>query len=134
MALSTSNRDLGIGFSLLLLLMARDALVMERQFEIQLLLIRGELLFALDGGLGVALLALLYSIAFLPYILAIFVDVMALGTGDFVVLIMLLVGKRHIFLGRRRPNGPTFELDHILPFIRSDGQQSSDSNDESYQD
>ena len=90
MALRTGHRNLQVGFFFLQLLVAFLTVVVESQLQIQLLLIRGQLLLTLDGGFGVALVALVHLIAFLPHILAIFVDMVAVGAGDLGYHLMMM--------------------------------------------
>lgn len=122
MALRTGHRNLQVGFFFLQLLVAFLTVVVESQLQIQFPLIRRQLLLTLDGGFSVALVAFVHLIAFLPDILAIFVNMMAVVAGDLVLLRVLLVTEGQNLFGRRWPKGG-FQLNDIRPFVGSDGQQ-----------
>jgi len=104
MASGAGSRGLAVGFFRLQFLVAvREAVVVKCELEVKFLLIRREFDLALDGGFGVAFVAFFNSVALFPSILAVFVDMMALITGDLVLLRMLLVAEYHGRFGQRRP-------------------------------
>ena len=101
MALDTSGGDLSV-FSLVFLLqlfMASLAIVVKGNLQIELLLVFGQLLFALDCWLIVAILAFFDFVALFPDVFTIFVDMMALGALDLVIFLVLFVIKGHRTLG-----------------------------------
>jgi len=79
------------------------AVVVEREFQIKLLLSFGKLLFSLDRGIGVASFAFLNRIPLLPDVLSALILVVAFGTGDLMIFHMLLVSELHGRFGGCRP-------------------------------
>ena len=109
MAFDTGGWDLGVLFLVLFLelLVTSLAIVVKGELQVELLLVLWQLLFAFDGGFVVTLHAFLNLIAFFPGVLAVLVIVMAVGAGDLVVVLVLLVLKLHRPLGVL---GPEFSL------------------------
>ena len=91
MASGAGGRRLGVRLFRLQLLVAGLTISVKCELEVKFLLIRGKFHLALDGRFGVTLLAFLDRVAFFPRIFAIFIDMMALVTGNLVILRMLLV-------------------------------------------
>ena len=105
MTLDTGGWDLAV-FCLVFLLqifMTPLAILVIGEFQVELLLVLGKLLFTFDRGLIVAFHAFLDFIAFFPDVLTIFDDVMAVNAFCPVFLGMLLVLEHHRTLGVLRP-------------------------------
>jgi hypothetical protein len=99
--LDTGSWDLAVFCFVLLLqfLVTPLAIVVIGEFQVELLLVLGKLLFAFDRGFVVALHALLNLIALFPGVLAVLVHVMAVVALDLVVVLVLLVLELHRTLG-----------------------------------
>ena len=100
MTSGADDRGLGVRLFRLQFLVAGLTIGVKCELEVKFLLIRGKFYFALDGWFSVAFFAFFYLVAFFPRILAIFIDMMALVTGNLVFLRMLLVAQLHGRLGR----------------------------------
>jgi len=101
MALDTGGRDLTV-FCLVFLLqlfVTPLAIVVKREFQVELLLVLGELFFAFDSGFIMTLHAFLNLVAFFPGVLAVLIHVMAIYALDLVFLLVLLVIEVHRALG-----------------------------------
>lgn len=125
MALSAGYGYFAVGLFLLEFLVATNAIVMVSQLQIQFLLVGRKFFLPLNGWLIVAFFALVDRVTLFPDILAIFVNMMAIGAGDFVFFDMLLVGEQYGSLGLFRPKR-RFECDGIRSIRRiyekSDGE------------
>jgi len=105
MTLDTGGWDLAV-FCLVFLLqifMTPLAILVKGEFQVELLLVLGKLLFTFDRGLIMAFHALLDFIAFFPGVLAVLVHVMTAVALYLVFVLVLLVLELHRTLGVLRP-------------------------------
>ena len=75
------------------------AIGVKGEFQVELLLVLGKLLFAFDRGFVVTLHAFLDFITLFPGVLAVLVHVMAVVALDLVFILVLLVLELHRTLG-----------------------------------
>jgi len=101
MALDTGSWDLAIFCPVFLLknLVTSSAIVMIGKFQIEFLLILGQLLFAFDCGFTMAFHAFLDLVPLFPGVFPVFVYVMAIGALCSVFLGVLVVGKGYRAFG-----------------------------------
>lgn len=97
-------RSFCVGLVLFLFFVTSLAIIMESDFEIELLLIGRQLLFTFDGRLVMTGFTLLYGISLFPNVLSIFEHVMALVAGYLVIFGVLLVSEVNSGLCVRSPD------------------------------
>jgi hypothetical protein len=129
MAFDTGGRDLTV-FCLVFLLhvfVATLTIFVKGEFQIELLLVLGEFLFAFNRRFIMALHALLNLVAFFPGVFAVLIDVMALVALDFVFILVLLVIEIYRALGVLRPKLGLY-VDHFGRFLFGGATQTQESH------